>query len=139
MMTSAGMGIGTPIDLINKRRKMAARPYCARNTSMPFIFMPPLCVDFTEVYEKMQLGDYFVPRQHFQASRDWRQYVWTTTLIFIMLASERRRTLKRFELLCWGLALVFSLIAGYVNLHAKEVQPPALVVLLSAFLLGYIH
>jgi len=47
--------------------------------------------------------------------------------------------LKRFELLCWGLALVFGLIAGYVNLHAKEVQPPALVVLLSAFLLGYIH
>jgi len=37
MMRSAGMGIGTPIDLISIRIKIAARPYYARNISILFM------------------------------------------------------------------------------------------------------
>jgi hypothetical protein len=47
--------------------------------------------------------------------------------------------MKKFELFCWSLALIFCLVTGYINLHASEVQAPILTILVFTFLLGYLH
>lgn len=47
--------------------------------------------------------------------------------------------MKKYDLLCLGLTLVFAVVAGYVNIHASEVQSVVLVVLVSTFILGWLH
>ena len=41
------------------------------------------------------------------------------------------------EKLCWALAIGFGLLTGYVDFHSDEVQLPALLLLVFAFLLGF--
>jgi hypothetical protein len=58
IITSPGIGIGTPIDLVSIRMKMAARPYWIRKTSIVFIL--PLLTDkeneLSELTEKAKEG-----------------------------------------------------------------------------------
>jgi hypothetical protein len=41
------------------------------------------------------------------------------------------------ETQCWALAVGFGLLTGYVDFHNDEVQLPALLLLVFAFLLGF--
>ena len=43
------------------------------------------------------------------------------------------------ETQCWGLAVGFVLLTGYVDFHSDEVQLPALLLLVFAFLLGFVQ
>jgi hypothetical protein len=38
---------------------------------------------------------------------------------------------------CWALGVAFGLLVGYVDYHSEEVQLPALLLLVFAFLLGF--
>lgn len=47
--------------------------------------------------------------------------------------------MKRLEVFCYGLTLVFGCIIGYLNLHNNEVQPAVLAILVFTALLSFLQ
>lgn len=91
------------------------------------------------IYCDSLLSLYLAPKPLISAPESLSYRRKLATLLAEICSVYRRKALKKIELFYWVMALTLGSIVGLIDMQAKEVQLPALLVLVFAGIPGYLH